>query len=184
MQAWFQSPPYLIEWQNIHAALPSFLFYFILSIHYFETLRNKAELIIHYDYFNYQPFEKLPKPTPLPDKWMLYMTEPAAIHLQEKPSVYQGHGCFIFSLGRTRPCRMLNNFHVCSCLPRLIMELSPSNVEPTPSSYSALCLCAPSWSYLKMALCRCTLPESLQTNKRWGEKAKQGTIWIEGQTNA
>lgn len=63
------------------------------------------------------------------------MTEWAAIHLKEKPSVYQGHECFIFSLERTRPCRMLNNFHVCSCLPRLIMELSPSTVEPTPSNY-------------------------------------------------
>lgn len=72
---------------------------------------------------------------------------------QKKPSVYQGHRCFIFSPERTRPCRMLNNFHVCSRLPRLIMELSPSTVEPTPSSYSALCFCAPSccdliWKWL------------------------------------
>jgi len=115
------------------------------------------------------------------------MTEWAVVHLKEKPSVYQGHRCFILSLERMRPCRMLNNFHVCSCLPRLIMELSPSTVEPTPSNYSALCSCAPSccdliWKWLYAdAPCQNLYK---QTNKRWGETAKQGTIWIEGQTHA
>lgn len=50
---------------------------------------------------------------------------------KKKTNVYQGQRCFIFSPERTRPCRMLNNFHLCSCLPRLIVVLSPSTVETT-----------------------------------------------------
>lgn len=98
-------------------------------------------MIIHYDYSNPHPCEKLSKPNSLSDEWTLNMSEWATIHLKEKTNVYKGHWCFISSPERTRPCRMLNNFHLCSCLPRLIVVLSPSTVGPTPSSYSAPCPC-------------------------------------------
>lgn len=108
---------------------------------------------------------------------------------KKKTNVYQGQRCFIFSPERTRPCRMLNNFHLCSCLPRLIVVLSPSTVETTPSSSSAPCPCAHSfcdliwkWLYADAYIAPCQRLYK-QTNTE-GEKAKLEAIWIEGQTNA
>lgn len=122
------------------------------------------------------------------DEWKLYMSERTGIHLKVKTNVYQGHRCFIFSLERTRPCRMLNNFHLCSSFPRLIVALSPSTVEPTPSSYSALCSCAPSccdliWKWLyadayiahpaRSSTNKHTLRGKKQSKKQSGLKGKQ-----------
>ncbi len=109
---------------------------------------------------------------------MLSMSEWTAIHLKEKTTTRLSRSeMFYFFPKRTRPCWMLNTFHLLSCLPRLIVVLSPSTVDTTPSSYSAPCPCAHFllWSYLEMALCRCIYcipPEALQANKHWGGKSK------------
>lgn len=114
--------------------------FLISSIHYFETLFLKAELIIHYDYFNTHSCEKLPKPTFFARQMNALYDWMGSHSSQRKAKCLPRTQMFyFFPLKRTRPRRMLNNFHLYSCLPRLIVKLSPSTVEPTPSSYSALC---------------------------------------------
>lgn len=122
---------------------------------------------------------------------MLSMSEWTAIHLKEKTTthVYQGQRCFICSPERTRPCWMLNTFHLFSCLPRLIVVLSPSTVDMTPSSYSAPCPCTHSccdliWKWLYADAYIAPHQRLYKQTNTEGEKAKLEAIWIEGQTNA